>query len=55
MPPYRTEARPLQHLATLDTRLRGRFQSGEFIWPVEWASAYPRGEYWWLYGHPRIS
>ena len=55
MPPYRTEARPLQHLATLDTRLRGRFQSGEFIWPVEWASAYPRNEYWWLFGNPRIS
>ena len=34
---------------------RGRFQSGEFIWPVEWASAYPRNEYWWLFGNPRIS
>lgn len=53
LPPYRTEARPEQHLAVLDTRLHGRWQPGEFVWPEEWAGAYPRGEYWWLYGSPR--
>lgn len=55
MPPYRTEARPLQHLDLLDTRLRSRFTPGEFVWPEAWASAYPQTVYWWLYGSPRIA
>ncbi|MBP6016477.1 MAG: hypothetical protein KA586_07125 [Candidatus Promineofilum sp.] len=54
MPPYHVEARPQQHLATLDTRLRGRWQPGEFVWPAEWAVAYPQAAYSWLYGSPRI-
>lgn len=53
MPPYRLEGRPAQHLATLDTRLRNNFRPGDFIWPDEWAAAYPRSDYWWLYGAPR--
>lgn len=53
MPPYQTEARQMQHLATLDTRLRNRWQPGDFVWPEEWAVAYPKAEYWWLYGSPR--
>ncbi|CUS04017.2 conserved protein of unknown function [Candidatus Promineifilum breve] len=55
LPPYRLEARPQQHLATLDTRLQGRWQPGDFVWPAEWAAAYPRGNHWWLYGAPRVS
>ena len=55
MPPYRLEERPGQHLALLDTRLQGRWQPGDFVWPAEWQPAYPRGEYWWLYGSPRVS
>lgn len=55
MPPYRAEARPLQHLSTLDTRLRGRWRPGDFVWPTAWESAYPRDEYWWLYGAPLIT
>lgn len=55
MPPYRTEARPEQHLATLDTRLRGRWQPGDFVWPAAWGPAYPREAYWWLYGSPRVT
>jgi hypothetical protein len=53
MPPYRAEARPGQHLAALDTRLRNRWQPGDFVWPEAWTSAYPPAEYWWLYGLPR--
>ena len=34
--------------------LRGRWQPGEFVWPAEWAVAYPHAAYWWLYGSPRI-
>ena len=53
MPPYRDEGRSNQHLALLDTRLQGRWTPGDFVWPAEWQPAYPRGEYWWLYGSPR--
>ena len=55
MPPYRAEDRPEQHLATLDTRLRGRWQPGDFVWPAAWEPAYPREAYWWLYGSPRVT
>ncbi|MBP8950218.1 MAG: hypothetical protein KBG73_15350 [Candidatus Promineofilum sp.] len=55
MPPYRPDARSGQQVALLDTRLQGRWQPGEFAWPAEWQPAYPRGEYWWLYGAPRVS
>lgn len=55
LPPYRAEARPSQHLALLDTRLQGRWQSGDFVWPAEWEPAYPHSEYWWLYGSPRVA
>lgn len=53
MPPYHTEQRPLQQLALLDTRLRNRFRPGDFVWPAEWAPAYPQPTFWWLYGAPR--
>ncbi len=53
LPPYRTEARPVQHLASLDARLRNHWRPGEFVWPAEWSAAYPRADYWWLYGAPR--
>lgn len=55
MPPFRAEARPQQHLALLDTRLRNMWRPGDFVWPAEWTAAYPQGEYWWLYGAPRTS
>jgi len=53
MPPYHTEQRSLEQLALLDTRLRNRFRPGDFVWPADWASAYPPSTYWWLYGAPR--
>lgn len=37
-------------LAKLDQTLRQRWQAGEFVWPAEWQPAYPRSDYWWLYG-----
>ena len=55
MPPYRAEDRPEQHLAALDTRLRGRWQPGDFVWPAAWEPAYPREVYGWLYGSPRVT
>ncbi len=53
LPPFRAEARPQQHLSVLDTRLRNMWQPGEFVWPAEWAGAYPQAGQWWLYGAPR--
>lgn len=35
-----------------DHRLRMRFREGDFIWPQELASQFPRERYWWLYGKP---
>lgn len=54
LPPYRLEDRPQQHLTMLDTRLHGRWRPGEFVWPAEWATAYPQSNFWWLYGSPIV-
>ncbi|MCD6291399.1 MAG: hypothetical protein J7M34_12915 [Anaerolineae bacterium] len=42
----------LRQVAAQDDRLRRCFHGGEFIWPSEWEVAFPRQEYWWLYGLP---
>lgn len=39
-------------IAGLDQVLRGRFRSGDFVWPAPWQPAYPEPLYWWLYGVP---
>lgn len=51
--PYQLEDRVSQRTALLDGRLRSRWEAGDFIWPEAWQEAYPRAEYWWLYGAPR--
>ena len=53
LPPYQLEERIPQQVAMHDNNLRRRWQSGEFVWPEEWQPAYPKGEYWWLYGRPK--
>lgn len=53
LPPYEADTRAEQRLALLDTRLRNNFRPGDFVWPEEWAPAYPQPAYWWLYGAPR--
>lgn len=52
-PPYELDRRVLNELASLDRVLANYWVAGEFIWPEEWAPAYPRQPYWWLYGQPR--
>lgn len=52
-PPYKLDRRALSELASFDRVLANYWASGEFIWPQEWAEAYPRQRYWWLYGRPR--
>ncbi|MFW5940736.1 MAG: hypothetical protein ACOC9X_00130 [bacterium] len=51
--PYDLQDQFPQKLALLDRQLRRAWEPGEFVWPREWRPAYPRGKYWWLYGHPR--
>jgi hypothetical protein len=36
-------------LAVLDQRLRKLVEPGEFLWPVEYSSAFPSDAYWFLY------
>lgn len=52
-PPYRLAENMPSQVAMLDQNLRTRWQPGDFVWPEEWQSAYPKSEYWWLYGKPR--
>ena len=40
-------------LALLDRRLRNIIISGEFVWDAELAPAFPREEFWFLYGKPQ--
>ena len=40
----------LELLAAQDKFLRGKLRSGSFLWEPELESAFPQGEYWYLYG-----
>lgn len=53
VPPYRLDAQVAKEVAALDANLHGRWQPGDFVWPLEWQPAYPKETYWWLYGQPR--
>jgi nicotinamide mononucleotide adenylyltransferase len=44
----------LFQIDALDHDLRANWREGDFIWPDEWVPAYGKGDYWWLYGTPRI-
>ncbi len=41
-----------QRLTTLDALLRNKITTGEFVWEPALAEAYPRSEFWYLYGKP---
>jgi hypothetical protein len=51
-PPYQLDAHVIRNLDTLDRGLRLHWQEGPFVWAEEWAAAYPKEAYWWLYGRP---
>lgn len=51
-PPFQLDSQLVERVRGLDQALRGRWQSGSFVWPETWQSAYPQSEYWWLYGLP---
>lgn len=52
-PPYRLDSTLQERVQGLDRALRGRWQSGAFVWPPAWQPAYPPERYWWLYGLPK--
>ena len=52
-PAYQFDKQILEQVTTLDNNLKGRWQIGEFVWPVVWQPAYPPETYWWLYGRPK--
>ncbi len=53
MAPYRLNPRIKPQVELLDNKLRGRWQSGDFVWTDGWQPAYLPGTYWWLYGRPK--
>jgi hypothetical protein len=53
LPPYEFDKRIEAQLETYDGVLNNYWQPGEFVWPGGWQPAYPKSEYWWLYGRPR--
>ena len=48
--PTQEEEFALDEIDALDQRLKQRWETGEFIWPVVWQPAYLLPTYWWLYG-----
>ena len=52
-PPYALEEGVPDEIEAIDHLLRGRLSEKEFVWDSIWEAAYPRGDYWWLYGYPR--
>jgi len=41
-------------LARLDGGLRACFKRGDFVWRSALEPAYPKSEFWWLYGRPEF-
>jgi hypothetical protein len=48
--PYQLNPRIPSQVHLLDSNLRNHWQPGDFVWPDEWQPAYPKADYWWLYG-----
>ena len=51
--PYELDKRVVEQLAVYDNVLRNFWEPGSFTWSDKWQPAYPKPEYWWLYGRPR--
>jgi hypothetical protein len=48
--PRLADAAETKRLAPLDAQLRALLRSGAFIWPDELQAAFPKDEFWFLYG-----
>jgi hypothetical protein len=52
--PYELKEGIMQEVDAMDRILRIRLLDHPFIWDPVWEEAYPRDEFWWLYGCPRL-
>lgn len=52
-PPYTLKPSLVELILQEDKGLRARWEPGDFVWPEAWQSAYPKPEFWWLYGRPK--
>lgn len=43
-----------REVGRLDQELRSRFREGEFLWDSRLKSAFPRPDFWFLYGQPAL-
>lgn len=51
--PYELDATIQAEVAGLDKNLKARWTVGEFVWDNVWIDAYPRTDYWYLWGCPK--
>lgn len=52
--PYELKEDIIEEVNAMDRILRIRLLDHPFIWDPVWEEAYPRSEFWWLYGCPRL-
>ncbi len=43
-----------REIEVLDASLRHHFAAGPFVWAYQLAPAFPKGEFWFLYGRPQL-
>lgn len=48
--PRLSDSSEAKRLVSLDAQLRGLLKSGAFLWPTELQAAFPKDEFWFLYG-----
>ncbi len=53
-PPYHLEAGALDEMAVVDRLLESQLAEHAFVWDQFWEPAYPRDDYPWLYGCPKL-
>lgn len=51
--PYQLDESVSAPILQQDKGLRARWAPGDFVWPPAWQVAYPKPEFWWLYGRPK--
>ncbi len=50
LPPYAPPEYTQERVLKLDVGLKMRWMDGDFVWDDAWQPAYPRDDYWYLYG-----
>lgn len=53
--PYQLEPGVQTEVSELDNNLQARWSTGVFVWDAIWQEAYPRTDYWYLWGCPKTT